>query len=907
MVTVDLTSNAACAQPATVSSSPVTILVSTPVTPAVSISASATTICNGQSVTFTATPTNGGSTPAYQWKLNGNNVGTNNATYSSTVLANGDQVTVVMTTSAGCASVPTATSTQVTMVVNPASPAAVSISESANNICYGVPVTFTATPVNGGSTPDYLWKVNNNTVGTNSPTFVSSTLNNGDVVTVVLTSSTICAIPNTATSNAVTMSVTPNATPTISISSNGSICAGGVATFTATIANGGSAPVYQWKLNGNNVGAGLSTYSSSSLANGDVVSCELTSNANCAAPTLVTSNQVTVSVSPNVTPAVTVNASSTVVCGGNTVTFNAIPANGGNSPAYQWLLNGNPVGSNSNVYSSSTLTSGDVVSVELTSNAACAQPATVTSNTVTMQVGTTVTPSVSISASATNICSGTPVTFTATPVNGGTTPTYAWTVNNIAAGTNSATFTTSTLNNNDVVKVTLTSSEGCAQPATATSNTVTITVNSISQPSVNVTVSQNPVCSGTSVTFTANASNAGGNPLYTWKLNGGTVGLNSSTYTLAAPANGDDVLCEVTSTAACSNGIIAGSNTVTMQVGATLTPAVSVAASATTFCSGTSVTFTATPVNGGNNPAYVWKVNGNTAGNNSATFVSTTLANNDAVTVEMTSDLDCATGGAVAATPITVTVTTSVTPTVTVAVSPATEVCANTNVVFNATAANGGSTPVYQWKLNGNSVGSNDPVYSNNALADGDVVTVEVTSNADCATQPVVTSTPSNITVHPLPAAPTIAQSGNTLTSSAVTGNQWLQNSSPISGATQQTYTVVTSGWYAVEATNTDGCSSKSDSMFVTVTGINEVALTEAVQILPNPFYQNFSIKVASGVQNLNDWNLTITDELGRTVYANNNLQFINLIDLGGHAAGVYFVTINTGSERQTFRVVKQE
>jgi hypothetical protein len=40
-------------------------------------------ICGGGTLTFTANPTNGGSSPSYQWKVNGGNVGTNSATYST--------------------------------------------------------------------------------------------------------------------------------------------------------------------------------------------------------------------------------------------------------------------------------------------------------------------------------------------------------------------------------------------------------------------------------------------------------------------------------------------------------------------------------------------------------------------------------------------------------------------------------------------------------------------------------------------------------------------------------------------------------------------------------------------------------------------------------------------------------
>ena len=88
------------------------------VVPSVSIAASSSSICSGTSVTFTATPTNGGSGPSYQWKLNGSNVGTNSATYSNSGLANGDIVSCVMTSNASCASPTTATSNSISMTVS---------------------------------------------------------------------------------------------------------------------------------------------------------------------------------------------------------------------------------------------------------------------------------------------------------------------------------------------------------------------------------------------------------------------------------------------------------------------------------------------------------------------------------------------------------------------------------------------------------------------------------------------------------------------------------------------------------------------------------------------------------------------------------------------------------------------
>ncbi|MDP4237906.1 MAG: hypothetical protein Q8904_00355 [Bacteroidota bacterium] len=81
------------------------------------ITPSANPIYAGTSVIFTATPTNGGTTPIYQWKLNGTLVGTNNSTYTYTPIDN-DIVTCVLNSNASpCAIGSPANSNAVVMTV----------------------------------------------------------------------------------------------------------------------------------------------------------------------------------------------------------------------------------------------------------------------------------------------------------------------------------------------------------------------------------------------------------------------------------------------------------------------------------------------------------------------------------------------------------------------------------------------------------------------------------------------------------------------------------------------------------------------------------------------------------------------------------------------------------------------
>ena len=91
-----------------------------------------------------------------------------------------------------------------TVTVNPIVPVSISIAASpASPVYSNTPVTFTATPTNGGTTPAYQWKVKTaagswTNVGTNSPTYMYTPLQ-GDSVSCTLTSSLTCVTNNPAT------------------------------------------------------------------------------------------------------------------------------------------------------------------------------------------------------------------------------------------------------------------------------------------------------------------------------------------------------------------------------------------------------------------------------------------------------------------------------------------------------------------------------------------------------------------------------------------------------------------------------------------------------------------------------------------------------------------------------------
>ena len=285
------------------------------------------------------------------------------------------------------------------------------------------------------------------------------------------------------------------------------VTAGQAATFSVTAT--GTAPLnYQWYVNSAAAGTNSSSYTIAAATvaqTGAQIYVTVTDAVGSA-----TSATVTLTVSAAATaPAITQQPTSVTVTAGQAAAF-SVAATGTAPLTYQWFMNGTASGTNSNTFSIAQTTTGQTgaqIRVKVTNTAGSA-----TSNTVTLTVNAPAPTAPTITQQPANatVTAGQPATFTVT-ATGSAPLAYQWFLNGTAAGTNSSTYTISqtTIGQSGAqIYVTVTNAVN-----TATSQTVTLTVNAVQTSTVNVLTYHNDVARtgqnlNESILTTANVTSA---------------------------------------------------------------------------------------------------------------------------------------------------------------------------------------------------------------------------------------------------------------------------------------------------------------------------------------------------------------------------------------------------------------
>lgn len=558
----------------------------------------------------------------------------------------------------------------------------VTIASTANTICAGTSVTFTAKPVNGGITAYQWWMNGANIPSATNSTYTTSAAQNGNHYRVDITSTEPCAVVPHATSNVIVMTVT---SPVVAgtISTDQTICTGATpTTLTGTASTGGaSVKYYKWQSSSMITGAWtqVAPYSTTGtdFAPGSLSATtyyrRIDSSGVCEG---VPTNAVIIIVK-NTIPSVSIASNHTTICEGNPVIFTATPIEGGTLPLYQWYIGTTQQGqaTTNSTFTTSDLKAvpGNTVKAELVSDADCASTYPVASNIIVVNVNPGIKPGALSSDQV--ICYGTAAAkIIEVAASDAVTATYIWeqaidlSTSNWAVINGTPSNGGKDLTPSDILisdmfyrrKV-----EDAAAPAPCAVS-YTNPVKIIVKPDVTAGVINGNAtsCEGSPTTsITSTSLPTGGSTFpyqsftYVWESSVSSFGpyflapstntgtsyspgvLNSTTYYRRK---------EVNSCKTVYSNVITKTITPNTVVGVSISDPVQT-------CAGTPITITATPTGGGTAPLYRWSKNANVVAvgaNATYTFTPVIGDDNGGIVVRLTSSEACNTGDAISS-PIT--------------------------------------------------------------------------------------------------------------------------------------------------------------------------------------------------------------------------------------------------------------
>jgi hypothetical protein len=684
--------------------------------PTFSVNPTTQSICEGSSVTFTATATSVNPITGYQWKRDGSNIlgATSNsytisAVVDGLVAASGDEAdyTVVATNVCGNS----APSSPATLTVNSLPTASVSAS-GATTFCQGLSVDLTGS----GSTAGYKWLKNGTQVSTANP-YTASTSGNYQVV-----AENGFGCVDTSTNTTVLVNTLPDAT--ITPSGATTFCSGGSVTLSNN--NGTS---YVWKESGTPIGGATTN---SHLVNTSGSYTVTVTDANGCSATTGTATNVTVD-APTVAGSVT---GGTVKCQGSNSGILTLAGNTGSvvrwesavTPYSTW----NTITNTATTYTSGALTQTTAFRAVVQNGTCLALESDTTITTVDPStVGGTV-------SGGTTICEGatsgtlTLAGHTGNIVRWESSTSIGFASPTVIANTNN-TYTSGALATSTYFRAVVKS--GVCNEQNSASTLVTV----INAPIISAQPSSASKCVGASITFNVIATGA---TAYQWRKGGVNIpSATSNSYTIASISLSDDADYDVV----VSNTCVPTTTSSTVHLTVNALPIAGITPSgATTFCSGQSVSLTAS---GGT--SYQWRKN---TTNVSVTnpYVATTSGSYDVIATDA--------NGCVSAPSTAEVVTVNSLPDASITPSGATNFCAGGNVTLSNT--NG---VTYQWKKNGSDTAITSSSLVVNSSGD---YKVQVTDANGCV---ATTATATTVTVD----APTVAGSvtgGTTICEGSTSG-----------------------------------------------------------------------------------------------------------------------------------------
>lgn len=276
---------------------------------------------------------------------------------------------------------------------------------------------------------------------------------------------------------------------------------------------------------------------------------------------------VRVNVQPLITPSVKLSSSDTTICQGSTLFLQALPMYGGNTPAYQWLLNNTDTGNNSNGLTVTVSEHPVTVKLIMISSETCVTNALAT--TTIIVTPRKLTPKVTVGIPQTILCKGGSVICNAIVENGGSAPSFQWNYNGINVGENKSAYTIASLQKGDSIAVTVISNELCAIPASAQAGLVLMVQEA--HPVVSI-AGNSAVIGGQQTSLAATVADAGTQPVFQWQDSTlsrswfNIPGAEAAAFIYRPARTGDRIRCLLTSNATCAAGNPVSSNVLVFTV-----------------------------------------------------------------------------------------------------------------------------------------------------------------------------------------------------------------------------------------------------------------------------------------------------------------------------------------------------